>query len=303
MDTPEDKNNNEVEVIIITGLSGSGISTAIQVFEDMNFFTADGLPASVIPEFIALAHKPEMQHFRGIVLGLDLKRKYLNDPLAELLPVFTKIRQTGDTKATLIYLEADKDSILKRYASTRRPHPLEQEGYSLEMAMEEEKNRLAGVRTMACHIINTTGYSIHDLRRYIQKHFSKTMKDSHSMWVTIMSFGYKYGIPKDADLVFDMRFLPNPFFDSKLRECTGLQQEVADYIFKDEPAQNFRRQLLEFLQTILPYYDNEGRYRLCIAIGCTGGCHRSVAMVEYLAKNLMQSGYRIIKEHKQLTKK
>lgn len=118
-----------------------------------------------------------------------------------------------------------------------------------------------------------------------------------------MSFGYKYGIPKDADLVFDMRFLPNPFFEPKLREYTGLQQEVADYIFKDEPAQNFRRQLLEFLQTILPYYDNEGRYRLCIAIGCTGGCHRSVAMVEYLAKNLMQSGYRIIKEHKQLTKK
>ncbi len=180
MDTPEDKNNNEVEVIIITGLSGSGISTAIQVFEDMNFFTADGLPPSVIPEFTALAHKPEMQHFRGIVLGLDLKRKYLNDPLAELLPVFTKIRQTDDTKATLIYLEADKDSILKRYASTRRPHPLEQEGYSLEMAMEEEKNRLAGIRTMAGHIINTTGYSIHDLRRHIQKHFSKTMEDSHS---------------------------------------------------------------------------------------------------------------------------
>lgn len=142
MDTPEDKNDNEVEVIIITGLSGSGISTAIQVFEDMNFFTADGLPPSVIPEFIALAHKPEMQHFRGIVLGLDLKRKYLNDPLAELLPVFTKIRQTDDTKATLIYLEADKDSILRRYASTRRPHPLEQEGYSLEMAMEEEKTVL-----------------------------------------------------------------------------------------------------------------------------------------------------------------
>lgn len=298
----EETKNNEAEIIIVTGLSGSGISTAMQVFEDMNFFTADGIPTSIAPELINLACKPDMQHFRGIALGIDLKRKYLSDPLAELLPVLTKNRKQN-RKTSLIYLEADDDSIIKRYASTRRPHPLEQEGYSLENALTEEKNRLAKIRTIADHIINTTGFSIHDLRRYIQKLFSRTVENTPSMWVTIMSFGYKYGIPKDADLVFDMRCLPNPFFEPELREFTGLQQKIVDYIFKDEPAQIFRKKLLEFLLAILPAYDNEGRYRLCIAIGCTGGYHRSVAMVEYLAKNLMQNGYKIIKEHKQLPNK
>lgn len=298
----ESTNNNEVEIIIVTGLSGSGISTAMQVFEDMNFFTTDGIPASIAPELINLAYKPDMQHFRGIVLGIDLKRKYLDDPFTELLPILTKNRQQK-RKTSLIYLEADDDSIIKRYASTRRPHPLEQEGYSLENALIEEKNRLAKIRSIADHIINTTGFSIHDLRRYIQKLFSKTVEEKPSMWVTIMSFGYKYGIPKDADLVFDMRCLPNPFFEPELREYTGLQQKIVDYIFKDEPAQIFRQKLLEFLLATLPAYDNEGRYRLCIAIGCTGGYHRSVAMVEYLAKNLMQNGYKIIKEHKQLPNK
>lgn len=298
----EENIDNKVEVFIITGLSGSGISTAIQVFEDMNFFTTDGIPASIAPELISLASKPEMRHFRGIVLGIDLKRKYLTDPVADLLPILTNNRQKN-IKTTLLYLEADDDSILKRYASTRRPHPLEQEGYSLEAALSEEKNRLAKIRNIADHIINTTGFSIHDLRRSLQKRFSQSVENNPSMWITIMSFGYKYGIPKDADLVFDMRCLPNPFFDASLRECTGLQQKVVDYIFKEEPAQVFRKTLLEFLLNILPAYNNEGRYRLCIAIGCTGGYHRSVAMVEYLAKNLMQNGYKIIKEHKQLQKK
>lgn len=298
----ENVKHTELEVIIVTGLSGSGISTAIKVFEDMNFFTTDGIPASVAPELIKLIYNPEMQHFQGIVLGIDLKRKYLTNPTAELLPILTKNRK-NNIKTTLFYLEADDDSILKRYASTRRPHPLEQEGYSLEAALSEEKTRLAEIRSIADFIINTTDFSIHDLRRKIQKQFSKSIENSPTMWITIMSFGYKYGIPKDADLVFDMRCLPNPFFDPKLKEFTGLQQEVVDYIFKDEPAQIFRKKLLEFLLTALPNYNNEGRYRLCIAIGCTGGYHRSVAMVEYLAKNLMQNGYKIIKEHKELQKK
>lgn len=302
MDRQSENTNNEVEVFIITGLSGSGISTAIQVFEDMNFFTTDGIPASIAPELISLVSKPDMQHFRGIVIGIDLKRKYLTDPAAELLPILTNNRKKN-IKTTLLYLEADDDSILKRYASTRRPHPLEQEGYSLEAALSEEKNRLAKIRSIADFIINTTGFSIHDLRRALQKRFSKSVENSPSMWITVMSFGYKYGIPKDADLVFDMRCLPNPFFDPALREYTGLQQQVVDYIFKEKPAQIFRDKLLEFLLDTLPHYNNEGRYRLCIAIGCTGGYHRSVAMVEYLAKNLMQNGYKIIKEHKQLQKK
>lgn len=291
----------EKEVIILTGLSGAGKSTALQVFEDMNFFSADGVPAALMAEFIRLVHEPDMQHFRGIVLGIDLTRKYLTNPVDDLLPALSGIKQQFP-KTTLIFLEASKDSILKRYASTRRPHPLEQEGYTLESAMEEEKNRLQNIRSLADNIINTTDFSLHDLRRHLQKHFSKTREDSHSMWITIMSFGYKYGIPKDADLVFDMRCLPNPFFVPALKDLTGLSKEVSDYVFKDEEAQRFRDELLQFIQTILPHYDNEGRYRLCIAIGCTGGCHRSVAMTEYIAKSLMQSGYRIIKQHKQLTK-
>lgn len=297
----EEIDNTETEVVIVTGLSGSGISTAMQVLEDMNFFTTDGIPASIAPDLINLACKPDMQHFRGIALGIDLKRKYLIDPMPELLPVLGRNRK-NNRKTSLIYLEASEDSLLKRYASTRRPHPLEKEGYSLEAALTEEKNRLQEIRSIADHIIDTTKFSIHDLRRYIQKLFSKTVENTPSMWVTIMSFGYKFGIPKDADLVFDMRCLPNPYFVPELREFTGLQPKIVDYIFKDKPAQIFRQQLLDFLLATLPAYDHEGRYRLCIAIGCTGGYHRSVAMVEYLAKNLMQNGYKIIKEHKQLSK-
>ncbi len=297
----QENTQSEKEIIILTGLSGAGMSTAAQVFEDMNFFSADGVPAALMPEFIRLIHEPDMRHFRGIVLGIDLKRKYLTNPSEELLPVLGKIKQQCP-KTTLIFLEADKDSILKRYASTRRPHPLEQEGYTLESAMEEEKNRLQSVRSLADFIINTSEFSLHDLRRYLQKHFSKTLENSHSMWITIMSFGYKFGIPKDTDLVFDMRCLPNPFFDPKLKQFTGLNKEVADYIFKDGQAREFREELLRFILKILPHYDNEGRYRLCIGIGCTGGCHRSVAMTEYLAKALTQNGYNIIKEHKNLPK-
>lgn len=287
------------EIIIVTGLSGAGMSTALQVFEDMNFFTADGLPPSLIEDFTSLCHKPDMQHFRGIALGIDLKRKYLIDPLIELLPFLNSLRQHGNN-LSLLFLEANEDSIIKRYASTRRPHPLEQEGYTLKGAMKEEKHRLERIREHSDIIIDTSTFSLHDLRRYLQKQFSKIQDFQHSMWVNIMSFGYKYGIPKEADLVFDVRFLPNPYFDPQLRDFTGLNQEVVSYIFKEKYAQKFREQLNHFLQEILPYYDNEGRYRLCIAIGCTGGYHRSVAMVEYLSEELTKNGYRIIKEHKNI---
>lgn len=290
---------NKNEIIIVTGLSGAGMSTALQVFEDMNFFTADGLPPSLIEDFTSLYNKPDMQHFRGIALGIDLKRKYLIDPLIELLPFLNSLRQQGKT-ISLLFLEANEDSIIKRYASTRRPHPLEQEGYTLKGAMKEEKLRLEKIREHSDIIIDTTNFSLHDLRRYLQKQFTQIQDLQHSMWVNIISFGYKYGIPKEADLVFDVRFLPNPYFDPELRHFTGLDQQVSDYVFKDTQAQSFRKQLTNFLQEILPYYDNEGRYRLCIAIGCTGGCHRSVAMVEYLATILNENGYRIIKEHKNI---
>lgn len=296
-----EQKEKEMELVVITGLSGAGMSTALQVFEDMNFFVADGLPPALIKEFISFFDKPEMQHFRGIALGIDLKRKYLNDPLAELLPSLTKIRRQN-IKTTMLYIEADKDSILKRYASTRRPHPLEQEGYTLEGAMEEEKNRLRKVRELADFIVDTSGFSLHDLRRFLQNRFFRKTENLHGMWVTVMSFGYKYGIPKDADLVFDMRFLPNPFFDPDLREHSGLEQKVEEYIFGDPQNQEIREKFLRFLQDILPCYDTEGRYRLCIAFGCTGGFHRSVATAEYMAKKLEQSGYRVIKEHKHLPK-
>ncbi len=283
-------------VLLVSGLSGAGKSTALQVLEDVGFFTADGLPPGMIPEFYNLLQKPGMDHFRGMALGVDFQRGATVDDLDAAL---NTVRGAGGRPA-LLFLEADPPAILRRYATTRRPHPLEKEGMGLERALDEESRRLAPVRAAADWVIDTSTFSLHDLRHEMQRRWGQEPARAHAMRVRILSFGFKYGAPSEADLVFDARFLPNPYFVPELRPLSGQDSAVADYVFAGDPARRFREKFLRFLLYLLPLYDEEGRYRLALAIGCTGGRHRSVALAEYAARALRQAGYAVTVEHRHL---
>lgn len=197
-------------------------------------------------------------------------------------------------------MKAQKDILLRRYATTRRPHPLEKYGYSLEESIQIEEGKLQFLDEFASMTFDTSDFSIHDLRRALQNNFTKLQNKEQSMRVNLMSFGFKYGVPKEADIVFDVRFLTNPYFDEKLRPCSGLDQSVVDYVFHDEISKEFRERLHNFIEFSLPLYNKEGRYRICLAIGCTGGRHRSVATTEFIAEKLREAGYTVSTEHRHL---
>ena len=282
-----------LRLCIVTGLSGSGKSTAMAVFEDLLYFTVDGLPASMAQEMAALMSRPSMSHFKGIALGLDIRQStFLN----EIGDVLQGLRQAGYTPQ-LIFLEADTAVLMRRYQTTRRPHPLEREGVGLENAVLLERGRLTQLRSQADMVINTSSLSIHDLRRVIQKRFRNGEDNERSLRVLVTSFGFKHGAPKEADYVFDLRFLPNPYFVTELREKSGLDQDVADYVFATPKARDFLAKLQDLLFFVLPLMESEGRYRLTLAFGCTGGHHRSVAVAEVIGRALRQAGFPTAIEH------
>ncbi len=295
--TPEDAAPAKaLRLCIVTGLSGSGKSTAMQVFEDLMYFTVDGLPAGMAPEMAALMERPSMAHFRGMALGLDLRQSTF---LSEIDDVLDTLQKRG-FRPQLIFFEADTREIMRRYATTRRPHPLEHEGMALEAAVDQERRRLMRLRSRADMVLNTTRFSIHDLRRVLQKRFRDGHDHLRSLRVFILSFGFKHGVPADADYVFDLRFLPNPYFVAELRARSGLDQEVADYVFATPKAREFLSRLQDLLGFILPLMEAEGRYRLTVAFGCTGGHHRSVAVAEAVGRALGQGGWPVAVEHRHL---
>lgn len=282
-------------LILVTGFSGAGKSTALQVFEDIGYFTADGLPPNMLEEIFQLFNKPDMAHFKGLALGIDFRRAKFEEALSAL----NAIRSQGGNPL-LLFLSAKPEALLRRYGTTRRPHPLEREGFSLEAAMKAEMARLYHVRQNADVVIDTSAYSLHDLRRDLQRRFGESNTQIHCMRVHILSFGFKYGLPADAELVFDARCLPNPYFNEALRPLSGKEAPVSAFVLNSAEGSVFVESFLPFMQEILPLYDKEGRYRLCIAIGCTGGRHRSVALAELLAQNLRQNGYTVQVEHRHL---
>ena len=288
--------NTSLPIVVVVGLSGSGMSTALQVFEDLRFVTADGLPPLALPEMARLLKEQSLGHAQGIALGVRLPTTGMYEDLMHALKYITP---DGD-RPILLFLSAAPSVILRRYATTRRPHPLEREGVGLENAMEEEVRRLDPVREAADIVIDSSDFSIHDLRRVIQRRWRAESERLRSLKVNIISFGFKYGVPREADLVFDLRFLPNPFFVETLKAMSGKDKAVVDYIFAEEPAREFRQRFLDYMSFLLPYYDAEGRYRLSVAIGCTGGRHRSVAVAEELGSMLRKQDYSISMEHRHL---
>ena len=299
MNTPPADNSTESRVsssvCIVTGLSGAGKSTALGVFEDLGYFTVDGLPAALAPDMAALIARPSMLRYKGMPLGMDIRQSAFLEDINMALS-----QMTGDGyRPMLLFLEATPHELMRRYATTRRPHPLEREGLGLEEALAAERERLAPLRESADLVVDTSRFSIHDLRRAIQKRW-RAKEKLRAIRVNVLSFGYKYGVPREADLVFDMRFLPNPYFDAALRPLSGKDKAVADYVLHSPGAQEFFQKLRDLLFFMLPLMESEGRYRVSIAIGCTGGRHRSVAVAEELTQALRQADYTATVEHRHL---
>ena len=283
-------------VIIVTGLSGSGKSTALNVFEDMGFVTVDGLPVELAVRMVEMFHTAAPAGNKGLALGMDLRQSgFAKDYEVALL----RMKEKGFSPR-ILFVEANAGVLMRRYAVTRRPHPLEREGLGLEQALAMERKRLNRLRKSADLVLDTSTYSVHDLRRVLQKKWKAVGRMGPALRVHLITFGFKYGTPSEADMVFDLRFLPNPYFVAELQPLSGLDAPVADHVLRQEPGATFFAKLLDFLLYVLGRNEAEGRFRLTIAIGCTGGRHRSVAVAEALAGVFDAEGYAPSLEHRHL---
>lgn len=258
-----------LSLVVITGYSGAGKSTAANVLEDLGFYTIDNLPLLIIDKFVQVMFDFNVE-IPKVALVIDIRSKDINK--AEEIIALLKSKYAAD----IIFLEASDESIIKRYKETRRAHPL---GGDLVEAVNKEKALMENIKGMADLIIDTSNMTVHELARYVEEYFKDA---TNKMYITVQSFGFKYGIPPESDLVFDVRFLKNPHFKEELRDKTGLDQEVYDYVFSDKRSKEFLRKLKSFLSFLLPNYMKEGKKFLTISFGCTGGKHRSVAISKFI---------------------
>ena len=274
-----------MEVVIISGLSGGGKSSAAAILEDLNFYCVDNMPAALIPRFAEICMAAGEDYSRS-ALVIDTRGQHSFEKLFEALDEL----KTIGCQYKILYVEADKETIVKRYKETRRRHPLDGEFKTIEEAVEQEAALLAPVRERADVIINTTGMTLGALNRTLSNKFL-TSSNNEPMRITVESFGFKHGIPIDADLVFDVRFLPNPYYVSELRHLRGFDKAVSDYVLGDTNTKMFLSYLYPLIGYLIPNYVEEGKYSLVIGIGCTGGHHRSVAIAEALCGYLKSKGH------------
>jgi RNase adapter protein RapZ len=280
----------DIHIVIVTGLSGSGKSVAIKCFEDLGFYCVDNLPTALLPTFAELsAHSGEIKR---IALGLDIRDRDFPLSFPEQIAL---LRQAGFT-CEILFLEARDDVLIRRYSETRRKHPLA-DGVAVLDAIKLEREKLSGLRAIADRIIDSSDYNVHQLRTALTSWYTAA-NQRRMMTISILSFGYKYGLPFTADLVFDVRFLPNPHFVEHLGAGSGHDQPVVDYILSSQVTQDFLKHCREFIQFLLPQYEREGKAYLTIAIGCTGGRHRSVAVANILHHLLQSQGYATTLTHR-----
>jgi RNase adapter protein RapZ len=271
------------QLIIITGLSGSGMSSAMNVFEDLGYFCVDNLPVQLIPSFVHLLNRKETGISRA-ALGVNIReREFLNS----FPQVFAQLRGRDDIESSVLFLEASDAALHRRYSETRRPHPLG-EGRVLE-AVLEEREMLLPIRALADVVIDTSDHTVHSLRAWLRARFAPE-NAAVKTELTVLSFGFKYGIPLDADLVLDVRFLPNPHFVPELKELTGNDQPVTEYLNKSNEVRETIHRFNELLDYLVPLYQREGKSYVTVAIGCTGGKHRSVAVTNAVGKHINRKG-------------
>ncbi len=283
------------QLVIITGLSGSGMSSAMNVFEDLGYFCVDNLPVQLIPSFVQLFERKEFGVTRA-ALGLNIRE---GEFLKGFPQVYAQLRARGDLETTVLFLEAGDSVLQRRYSETRRPHPLG-EGRVLE-SIAEERKRLEPIRALADVVIDTSDHNVHSLRAWLKTRFAPDSAETQTD-ITIVSFGFKYGVPLDADLLLDVRFLPNPYFVPELRELTGNDQPVIEYLEKNTEAVETIRRFRDLLDYLMPLYQREGKSYVTVAIGCTGGKHRSVAVANALNQHLNREGFRARVTHRDVKK-
>lgn len=275
------------EIVIITGLSGAGRSAAAGVLEDLGFYVVDNLPTSLVPTIVELAAKPGA--------GIDRLVLVSGRNHSELLPHIEALKASSH-RVVVLYLDASTQKLVQRYEATRRRHPFDLEGDGVLEAIEREKVALEPVKGAADLVVDTTDLNVHQLKDRIVSSFSET--GSTAMQVSVESFGYKHGIPLDADIVMDVRFLPNPHWNEDLRPLTGRDEAVRSFVLGNDMTQRFLEHLEALLNDVIPSYQAEGRNYLTIAIGCTGGRHRSVAIVEHLVERLASGDVKALASHR-----
>lgn len=272
----------DTKIIIITGLSGSGKSTAINALEDAGFFCIDNLPVIVLPKFLELRAQTSSE-ITKLALVMDLREKEF---LQRYNNIFAKLRQEGYL-FEILFLEASTEVLVRRYSQTRRKHPLSEDKGLLE-GIKTEREELKELREIADHIIDTSNYNVHELKEIVLNHVLKAIPTKR-MNIYVLSFGYKYGIPHDADLVIDVRFLPNPYFLQELRNLDGTSPQVKRYMDKWKATHIFVEKYLDLLHYLIPLYEKEGKSSLTIAVGCTAGRHRSVSIAEDIFQKLKKT--------------
>jgi UPF0042 nucleotide-binding protein len=281
------------ELVVLTGMSGSGKASALKALEDLGYYSVDNLPLELIPRFADLVAKSaEITH---AALVVDVREGSRLDRFPSIL---SKVKRVLPTR--VVFLEASEEAIVRRFSETRRPHPLGR-GETVSASIKAERKRLDPVRNVADILLDTTRFNVHELRAHINAQFTRgDVKSERNLTISVTSFGFKNGVPADADLVFDVRFLPNPHFVPEFRKLTGKHPKVAKYVRQFPQTKEFLDKVTEMLTFLLPHYIHEGKSYLTIGIGCTGGQHRSVMIAEELKKRLGEAGYRAKAGHRDM---
>jgi len=282
-----------LRTVIITGLSGSGKSTALKALEDAGFFCVDNLPVNLLPSFLELREEGSRETMK-VALVMDLREP---DFLDHYEPVWQRLIEQG-FHLEIVYLEASDDVLIRRYSQTRRAHPLAAKG-DLGRGISQEREALTQLRSQAGLVIDTTHLLVHDLKARMIEAFSSPLAETR-LQINLVAFGYKFGLPPEADLVIDVRFLPNPYFIEALKDKDGNQPEVVDYIFRSDETPRFLERLIGLLLYLLPLYEKEGKAYMTVAVGCTGGRHRSVAVVNDLKRRIGAAGYELAVRHRDI---
>ncbi len=283
------------EIVVITGLSGSGKSHVLRALEDVGWFCVDNLPTALIPRFSELVRDSE--ELRRAALVVDVREP---DFLARFPAVYRQVKSSSGVKVSLVFLEADAKVLLRRFSETRRPHPMG-ENEPVADAIRDEREALRPIRRAADMILDTSAYTVHALRDYVREHYDRAA--GPRTLITVTSFGFKYGLPADADLVFDVRFLPNPTFVARLKRLTGNHAAVVRFMRRQPELRAFLARLQGFLEFVVPRYLREGKSYLSIAIGCTGGRHRSVMVANSVRDALQRKGWPAKARHRDLRQK
>lgn len=284
-----------MRVVIITGLSGSGKSTALRALEDIGFFCVDNLPVVLLPKFLALTAQSSPE-IKQVAMVMDMRERSF---LEKYERIFSHLKEKG-YKIEILFLDSTDESLLHRFSETRRIHPLSEKGLVMD-GISLEREKLSSLKKMADRVIDTTSSNVHQLKDIVQQYFLPS-SGHKKMIINVISFGYRYGLPADADLVYDARFLPNPYFVKELKEFDGHNNSVREYVLSDEKSKTFLKKILDLMTFLIPLYDKEGKVRLNVALGCTGGKHRSVVIANQLGAHFSEMKYLVNVIHRDINK-